>query len=157
MTEKIYEIVIETYDGQIKSLSKIEDKEQAEKTYQVYVEKLKSGDVPTSTLTVKLNQVEDDKYWFTLQGAFRPKTVKEIEDIMYKLAYVVVNGIAYKVLSAYSADDDDREEEYNGGEPQPYLNVVEDEDEYGYGNDEDINLSELANRTDVEFLTLVNI
>ena len=157
MTEKIYEIVIETYDGQVKSLGKIKDKEQAEKTYQAYVEKLKSGDVPTSTSVVKLNQVEDNKYQFTLQGAFRPKTVKEIEDIMYRLAYVVVNGTAYRVLSAYGTDEDDREEEYNGGVPQPYLNVVEDEDDYGYGDDEDINLSELADRTDVEFLTLVHI
>ena len=157
MTEKIYEIVIETYDGHIKSLAKIEDKEQAEKTYQAYVEKLKSGDVPTSTLAVKLNQVEDDKYWFTLQCAFKPKTLEEIRAIMYKLSYIVVGSVAYRVLSAYDTDEDDREEEYNGGVPQPYLNVVEDEDDYGYGDDEDINLSELADRTDVEFLTLVHI
>ena len=156
MTEKIYEIVIETYDGQIKSLTKIKDEELARATYQAYVEKLKSGDVPTSTLLVNLNQVEDDKYWFTLQCAFRPKTAKEIEDIMYRLAYVVVDGTAYRVLSAYSADEDDREEEYNGGVPQPYLNVVEDEDDY-YDDDYYINLSKLADRTDVEFLILTHV
>lgn len=155
MTTKTYEIAIETYDGQIKSLTKIEDEEQARATFQAYVEKLKSGDVPTSTLLVNLNQVED-KVWFTLQRAYRPKTAKEIEDIMYRLAYVVVDGTAYRVLSAYSADEDDREEEYNGGVPQPYLNVVEDEDDY-YDDDYYINLSKLADRTDVEFLTLVHI
>ena len=157
MAEKIYEIVIETYDGQVKSLGKMKDKEQAENTYQSYVEKLKARDVPTSTLAVKLNQVEDDKYWFTLQCAFKPKTLEEIRAIMYELTYVVMGSVAYRVLSAYDTDEDDREEEYNGGVPQPYLNVVEDEDDYGYGDDEDINLSELADRTDVEFLTLVHI
>lgn len=155
MATKTYEITIETYDGQIKSLTKIEDEEQARATYQAYVEKLKSGDVPTSTLLVNLNQVED-KFWFTLQRAYRPKTAKEIEDIMYRLAYVVVDGTAYRVLSAYSADEDDREEEYNGGVPQPYLNVVEDEDDY-YDDDYYINLSKLADRTDVEFLILTHV
>ena len=154
MTEKIYEIVIETYDGQVKSLAKIKDEEQARATFQAYVDKLKSGDVPTSTLAVNLNQVEG-KFWIILQSAFRPKTVKEIEDIMYRLSYVVIDGTAYRVLSAYSADEDDREEEYNGGVPQPYLNVVEDEDDYD--NEENINLSELADRTDVEFLVLVHV
>lgn len=154
METKTYEITIETYDGQVKSLTKIKGEEQARATFQAYVEKLKSGDVPTSTLAVNLNEVEN-KYWITFQRAFRPKTVKEIEDIMYRLAYVVVDSTAYKVLSAYSADEDDREEEYNGGVPQPYLNVVEDEDDYD--DDKDINLSELADRTDVEFLTLVHI
>ena len=157
MTEKIYEIVMETYDGQVKSLVKMKDKEQAENTYQSYVEKLKARDVPTSTLAVKLNQVEDDKYQFTLQCAFKPRTLEEIRAIMYNLTYVVVGSVAYRVLSAYDTDDDDREEEYNGGVPQPYLIVVEDEEEYGYGDNEDINLSELADRTDVEFLTLVHI
>lgn len=153
MATKTYEITIETYDGQVKSLKKIKGEEQARATFQAYVEKLKSGDVPTSTLAVNLNEVKD-KYRITFQRAFRPKTVKEIEDIMYRLAYVVVDGTAYRVLSAYSTDEDDREEEYNGGIPQPYLNVVEDEDDYG--DDKDINLSELADRTDVEFLILVH-
>ena len=113
--------------------------------------------MPNSTLVIKLNQVEDDKYQFTLQHAFRPRTLEEIKAIMYRLSYIVVGSVAYRVLNAYDTDEDDREEEYNGGVPQPYLNVVEDEDDYDYGNDEDINLSELTDRTYVEFLTLVNI